>query len=121
MASVMMPSPPISIRNMSTTLPRGVKVAGMSTVESPVTLTALTATKNASIHEMPPWVEAGSFSSRVPSIITKAKLTTRMRGSVRLKYCLKGPNRCILRKLNRHHLADSRNYSSSLACERLPG
>ena len=95
---VMIPSPPSCIRTMTTTSPNAVKVCRKSTVERPVTLTALTETNTASSHEMPSCVETGSFSISAPSAIRAAKLPTTVRGAVTLKEYLRaraspGPSR----------------------------
>ena len=73
---------------MTTALPKVVNVAGKFTDESPVTLTALTETKKASTQEMPSWVDAGSFSSKVPRPINAANPSAIRRGaeSLRVKF-----------------------------------
>ena len=73
---------------MTTALPKVVNVAGKFTDESPVTLTALTETKKASTQEMPSWVDAGSFSSKVPRPINAANPSAIRRGaeSFRVKF-----------------------------------
>jgi hypothetical protein len=90
---VMIPSPPSCIKTTTTTSPNAVKVCGKSTVERPVTLTALTETNAASSHEMPSCVETGSFSISAPSTIRAAKLPTTVRGAVTLKEYLRGTSR----------------------------
>jgi len=66
-------------------LPNVVNVAGKSTEESPVTLTALTETKRASTQEMPSWVDAGSFSNKVPRPINAANPSAIRRGAESLR------------------------------------
>ena len=77
-ASVMMPRPPTCTKTITTTPPKVVKVAGKSTVERPVALTALTDTKSASSQEMPSCVEAGSLAralSRANFSVAAGKIT----------------------------------------------
>jgi hypothetical protein len=78
-----------------------VKVCGKSTVERPVTLTALTETNTASSHEMPSCVETGSFSISAPSAIRATKLPTTVRGAVTLKEYLRGTSRRRVRAVLR--------------------
>ena len=72
---VMMPRPPICIKDTNTTLPERVKVNSTSTVESPVTQMALVDVKSASTTLMPAWVILGINSSPVPIRIMAKKLS----------------------------------------------
>ena len=66
-------------------LPKVVNIAGKLTEESPVTLTALTETKKASTQEMPSWVDAGSFSTKVPTLINAVNPSAIRRGAENLR------------------------------------
>jgi hypothetical protein len=70
---------------MITTSPKGVNVFGKLTVESPVTLEALTDTKRASAHEIPRWVDAGIFSKMAPATMSVAKPAAMSRGAENLE------------------------------------
>ena len=63
----MIPSPPNCIRTIITTSPKCVNVPGIETVERPVTVAQLTATKNALTREIPSVVAHGSSSNAVPN------------------------------------------------------
>jgi hypothetical protein len=70
---------------MTTTTPKVVKVAGKGTEESPVTLTALTEVKKASTQWIPSRVDAGSFSSKVPTRMSTANPAAMRRGAESLR------------------------------------
>jgi hypothetical protein len=63
---VMIPSPPNCISTIISSSPKWVKVSGIATVERPVTVLQLTATKNALTKEIPSVVAHGSLSDAVP-------------------------------------------------------
>ena len=64
--TVMIPSPPNCISTIITSSPKWVKVSGIATVERPVTVLQLTATKNALTREIPSVVAHDSLSNAVP-------------------------------------------------------
>ncbi len=74
LVNVSTPRPPICTSMARTLRPRGVKVAGTSTVVSPVMLTALVATKRESTKEMPFVVQRGSIRTSVPLRMKNRKL-----------------------------------------------
>src|SRR5918993_1669106 len=78
---VITPNPPTWTRSITTTIPKVVNVPGKGTDVSPVTLTALTETKKASTQEIPPWVEVGSFNSKVPRPMNTANPMAIRRGA----------------------------------------
>jgi hypothetical protein len=64
--TVMIPSPPNCISTIISSSPKWVKVWGIATVERPVTVRQLTATKNALTREIPSVVAHGRLSDAVP-------------------------------------------------------
>src|SRR5918998_538572 len=81
-AAVMIPRPPSCIRPARIPCPSGVKSSAGTTACNPVTVTALTDSKKASVQLMP-LLAAGILSSRVPTTMSPAKARTMRRGAER--------------------------------------
>src|SRR5215212_7135883 len=78
--AVIIPRPPSWMRAARIPCPSGVKCSAGTTACRPVTVTALTASKKASSHEMP-LLAAGILSRKVPTRMSPANASTISRGA----------------------------------------